>query len=739
MARKLIETLVTPRSPQPVGSQSPARRSGMFGRKRKLATILHNGKAPASTTVISKLDDRFQQFVAQHIDPLFGNDRNKHFSDLMALGLNSEVTPYEKVINRNIALSLVGVGISTTSILFFPPLILATIPMAVFLTITPVTHTFRDIVHDKKITFRLLGSLNIIGTWLGGYFFIGSLAFLIYFSAEKLVLITQQRSHANLITIFGQLPRTVWVLVDGVEVQIPFEKLQVGDKLVLQAGETIAADGVIVAGMGTIDQHALTGESQPVEKVAGDTVYASTVVLTGKIEVEVQRAGQSTIAAEIVDIINTTAGYHTSIESRADYVTNAWTIPTLVAGGLAWPLVGYQQAVAIMGASIGLNMRITSPIAMLNFLNTTARNNILIKDGRSLELLKNIDTVVFDKTGTLTLEQPQVYKLHVLEGVTEDMLLTYAAAAEHKQTHPIALAILDAAAIRGLDLPNVQEAAYELGLGLRVQVGEATVYLGSQRFIQAENIAIPDTILAVQTSCNEVGHSLVYVAIDGYLAGAIELQSTIRPEAIAVIDNLHARGLSLYIISGDHEGPTRQLANSLGIENYFANTLPEDKAKLVTQLQHEGRSVCFVGDGINDSIALKKANVSVSLNGATKVAMDTAQILLMDETLEQLPSLFDVADALHDNMEAEFLIATVPGFVIVGGAYLFNLGILGALMIWNVSLVAGLALALNPSWKISGQLADVTRRLQLDKLLGAGDTAADQPADEHTAQPLKSG
>jgi len=188
----------------------------------------------------------------------------------------------------------------------------------------------------------------------------------------------------------------------------------------------------------------------------------------------------------------------------------------------------------------------------------------------------------------------------------------------------------------------------------------------------------------------------VMVAVDDQLVGAIELEPTIRPEAKAVIDELRRRNLTFYIISGDQDGPTRTLAETLGIDYYFANTLPEDKAQLVEQLQQEGRAVCFVGDGINDAIALKKANVSVSLSGATSVATDTAQVVLMDATLQQLPLLFKLAAELDTNLKTSMALAIIPGLGIWAGVFFFHLGILGAAAIYEGSLWLGIANAFRP-------------------------------------------
>ena len=314
-------------------------------------------------------------------------------------------------------------------------------------------------------------------------------------------------------------------------------------------------------------------------------------------------------------------------------------------------------------------------------------------------------SVIFDKTGTLTLEQPQVKTVHPAgkTRLNEETILTYAAAAEQRQSHPIAKAIQGAAAERGLTLPTIDDAHYELGYGLRVWLFDSgvrtLVRVGSKRFMDMESVSIPAEIVAIQTACHEQGHSLVMVAIEDQLVGAIELQPTIRPEAAQVVAALHERNLTIAIISGDQEAPTRTLARELGISRYFANVLPEEKAAFVSQLQAEGKTVCFVGDGINDAIALKKAEVSISLRGATTIATDTAQIVLMDQTLQNLPTLFDLSHELERNLMTSLVLVTVPCCFVIGGVFFFHIGIPLAVTAYTATFAAGVANTMLPMFR----------------------------------------
>jgi Cu2+-exporting ATPase len=680
--KALIQALSAPGAglPHHVTEDKPSRPSLWSGIKQALTT----------------LDNEYQRLVKQHIDPLFGASRLQQMREIAGDEDRVAITSDEKNLNRTIGASLIITGTALMAGNAVAPIVLICFPLAIYSSRVPLQRAYRSIFHERRLTMPVVASLNLIGTWLGGFYFAGGLGLVIFFMAEKLIFISEDKSRQKLVNIFGQQPRFVWTVVDGVEVEIPFEQLQAGDTVVIGAGQMIPVDGVIRSGHASVDQHRLTGESQPAEKASGERVLAATVVLAGKIYVEVEKAGHETVAAQIGDILNNTASYQMAMDSKAMQVVNASVVPTLVAAGLAWLWVSFEGAVAITNSAIGFNIRLTGPIAMLNYLNLASQRGILVKDGRSLELLNSVDTVIFDKTGTLTLEQPHVARVHTFNGADEATILAYAAAAEDRQPHPIARAIVAAATGRGLVVPAIGDARYEVGYGIKAWIDNQLIRVGSDRFMVLETIEVPPAVKRLQADCHAQGHSLVMVAIDGELAGAIELEPTLRPEAKSVIQALHRRGIEVYIISGDQEEPTRKLARELEIDHYFANTLPEDKAKHVERLQAEKRNVCFVGDGINDSIALKKAQVSISLRGATTVATDTAQVVLMDASLAQLPGLFALANQFDTNMKVGFAAAIIPGFFIFGGVFLVHLGLIGSILIYNASLLTGVGVAMLP-------------------------------------------
>jgi Cu2+-exporting ATPase len=677
----------------------------------RASTWLAEQDSPAITAIrqqskrlghsFADLEERYQLAIKTRIDPLFLGKRHAMLQQLQSQDKEElTLTPEERRINRNLMLAgvVTGAAVATAPIGGVVSFV-ACVPLAMYLIRHIVRWAYQSVVEERRLTIPVLMTTNQLLMWFGGFYTIGGVVFIFTFAGQKLGYITERQSHKQLSDVFGKLPAKVWVLGDGVEKEIPFEQLQVGDVLVARAGQTIPIDGVIIDGYASIDQHRLTGEAQPAEKGIGDAVLASTVVLAGRVQVRVEKSGEGTLAAQIGEMLSKTASFEMALTTRARRMADASVIPTLTAAGLAWAVIGLSSAVAITSTMFGLNLLICGPTALRNYLSVAARRKILIKDGRSLDLLTDIDTVVFDKTGTLTLDQPHVADVHSFSEVSSLEILRYAAAVEQRQSHPIARAILAHAQERKITLPEINDARFEMGYGLRAEIELRLIRVGSDRFMTLEQIALPTEVQVLEKACHEQGDSLVMVAVDGRLAGAIELKPTIRPEARAVIDELRRRKLDFCIISGDQEGPTRTLAQTLGISRYFANTLPENKARLVEQLQQEGRAVCFVGDGINDSIALKKANVSVSLHGATTVAMDTAQVVLMDTTLEQLPMLFQLAEEMERNLKTARTLAIVPSMGIWAGVFFLHLGILGAAVIFEASLWTGIANATRPLLK----------------------------------------
>ncbi|MEZ4678323.1 MAG: heavy metal translocating P-type ATPase [Caldilineaceae bacterium] len=569
------------------------------------------------------------------------------------------------------------------------------------------TSAFKALQQEKKPNVDTLVAI-ISGVCLTqGYLVAGNLA--VWFNAVRLILLAKvnDNTQKSIFDVYQLQPRTVWLLTADAVVEVPFASVRVDDIVVVGAGETIPVDGIIVGGIALIDQQILTGEAQPVEKEQGDQVFASTVVLMGTVQVRVEQTGMETTVARIAETLNQARNFKSALQLRAEAFADRTILPTLVLSALSVPLIGPMGALVILNAHFGYRLSVIGAISILNYLNLAGKQGVLIKDGRALDLLREVDTIVFDKTGTLTQEQPHIDRIHLCGAYGETDVLAYAAAAESRQSHPIARAIIEEAQQRGIAVPAVDEADYKVGFGLKVTQGDQLLRVGSRRFMEMEALAIPKTITAVQELCHQQGHSLILVAVDAEVIGALEIHATVRPEARAVLAQLRRHDLAeFYIISGDHTAPTQKLAHDLGIDHYFAETLPHQKAEIIERLQAEGKTVCYIGDGINDAVALQKAHVSISLRGASTIATDTAQIILMDESIRHLGALFNLGDDFTANMKINFASIIVPSVLGIGGAFFLHFGLIQSIVLNQVGFAAGVGNAMLPFLRQARQIEE---------------------------------
>jgi len=613
-------------------------------------------------------------------------------------------------LDLSMALATASLPLAAAAQFAFPPLLPVAAGLFLYTSI-PSFQGAKDLLFtERRLGCDVLDVVVIIGCLATGQILPGAVLVWCLALGRTLVKRTEDRSKKMLLNVFGKQPRFVWVVQDGVEVQVPLQSLAQGDVIVVNTGEVMPVDGVVAEGFAMIDQHALTGESTPAEKGPGERVFASTVLVAGKLFVAVESSGTETASAKIGKILADTAGYKLARQHAGERLADKAVIPMLALGGLGFATMGPAGAVAIINCDLGTGIRMAAPLAMLSSLALCASRGILIKDGRALDLMNEVDTVLFDKTGTLTRERPEVGHIHACLPWDASAVLRFAAAAEQKFHHPIALAILHEARAQGLELPPVDDSEFKVGFGIAVRLEGRLVRVGSRRYIEMEGIPIPADVAEAIERAHALGNTMVLVAVDDQLGGGIELQAAVRPEVVEIVAGLRARGIKhIAIISGDHDAPTRRLAEQLGMDRYFAQVLPADKADYVAKLQAEGKKVCFVGDGINDSIALKKANVSISLRGASTIATDTAHIVFLDEGLAHLCELRDIASNLHRNVRRSWHMIVAPNIACVAGVFTLGFGIYASVFFNNVTALAAVANGLWPMRKVA---ANESRRKQ---------------------------
>ncbi len=608
-------------------------------------------------------------------------------------------TTEEAAVQEQFNLALVSTGLTSMAALGVPGLQVLGGASVLYGGIPIMARAKEQVVDEGRVGAEVLDTVCLLTTLATRHFVSSSFMFLMYAGGRKLRLRTERAVQDRVIDAFNRRTELVWVWKDGVEVSVPLESLREGDVVVVDAGSPIPVDGIVRQGIGVVDQQILTGEAQPLDKTIGDKVFAATLVVSGRFHVEVLTAGKATVAAEIAETLRHTADVTNSLEMQGQAIAHTMAPPTLALGALAYPMVGGHGSIALFNSSFLDSMRFFNPFSMLNYLRKAYDAGILIKDGRSLQVFPKVDTIVFDKTGTLTLGQLRISNIYPASGTGDADVLLCAAAAEHRQTHPIARAIFAEAERRGQRIAPVDETSYEVGQGLTARIGDRAIQVGSRRFMAAHAIAIPAAYDEQERASHGRGRSLVYVAQDQSLIGALELEPTPRPEVEQVLGALRKRGVSLIMLSGDHEAPTETLSKALGFDQYFAGVLPKDKAQMIEDLQAQGRTVCFVGDGINDAIALKKAAISIAIGGASAAAIDNAQITLQGDGLESLPELFEIADDFERNVKNIMIALGVPSALGVAGVFLVGFRIPAMTTLYGISLASGMTVAMWPHWR----------------------------------------
>lgn len=608
----------------------------------------------------------------------------------------------------------VGLGLARS---YYAPLAILSTGAFTYIAIPYLRQVETSLLKDKKIDgYVLYGIADFMTLGLNRY---ATAAFCIglVHTAKFIISNAQDKSKKMLIDVFAQQPREAYILKEGVEIKVPLESLQANDIVVVTTGQVIPADGIVIQGVATVDQHALTGESQPAEKEVGGLVFASTILITGHVHIKVSKSGQETTIAKIGQILNDSINFKTGSQLRGEQWADSWNTPILALAFLTMPIIGAAGTIAVLNGHIAQTIRVAAPLSTLNHLNIASHKGILVKNGQALEGLGKIDTLIFDKTGTLTSEQPKIGRIILSQEsvYTENQILAWAAAAERKLAHPIARAIVEKAEQRRLLLPTIADSEFHIGYGITVNIDGKVIRVGSQRFMELEQITIPTSLQIALSNSQDEGHSIIMVAVDEQVQGALEMHATVRPEVKKLIQQLRQRGIKhLAIVSGDHQSPTRKLAEELGMDSYFYNILPENKAKIVTELKSKNHTVCFIGDGVNDAIAMKTADISISLSGATSIATDVAQIVLMDGSLNHLIDLFEISDSLEKNLQDCLLINIVPGAITIASVYLFRIDILLAVLISQTGLMVGIGNAMLPlqRFKMKGKENLLTQRKQ---------------------------
>jgi Cu2+-exporting ATPase len=461
----------------------------------------------------------------------------------------------------------------------------------------------------------------------------------------------------------------VRVLPDGGVETVPVGALQVGDHFIVQTGHGILADGRVVSGLAEVDEKALTGESQLLSKTVGDPVFASTVVVEGHLVVEVERSGAHTEAAKIERVLNSVGSKPLTLQRDALDIAGKLVLPTFGVAGLAAALSSdVTRAVCVLITDFGTGFRIAVPTTALTAMTLAAREGVLVKGAQYLERLSKTDIIIFDKTGTLTSGVPEVVEVVTARYVKESTLMKLCASVEARHDHPVARALKAYAHGHGIRLvePEPGSEEYTVGLGLSARAAGHRVRVGREIWMKSQGLTIGLGFKKHLARFKRSECSSLCVAIDDEVVGVVAYSDGTRPESGAIVRRLQDNGRrKVVLLSGDIPEVVNSVARAVGIDEAMGGFLPEQKADYVKKMRAAGHVVAMVGDGINDAPALAAADVGISITGSTDVALETADVVLLDGGLVRLERAFQISDRAMSAVRQNLGIIVVPNAIAI--------------------------------------------------------------------------
>ena len=484
--------------------------------------------------------------------------------------------------------------------------------------------------------------------------------------------------------LMGLAPKTAFVIQNGAETEIPVEEVEIGDIIIVKPGSKIPVDGVVIEGHTAIDESMLTGESMPVDKKAGDKVYAASLNTTGTVKFRAEKVGSDTALAQIIKLVEQAQGSKAPIAKLADIVAGYFVpavIAIAVASGIAW-FIGtgdFKFAltifISVLVIACPCALGLATPTAIMVGTGKGAENGILIKSGEALETAHKINAIILDKTGTITEGKPSVTDLICASNFTQEKLLQLVASAEKNSEHPLGQAIVRGAQEKSLTLLEAENFNSITGQGIEAQIAGISVFAGNRKMMEEKNISVKELEKDADKLAEE-GKTPVFVAADGQPAGIVAVADVVKKSSRAAIESLHKMGIEVAMITGDNKKTAEAIARQVGIDRVLAEVLPQDKAFEVKKLQQEGRKVAMVGDGINDAPALAQSDIGIAIGSGTDVAMESADIVLMHSDLTDVPTAILLSKKTIRNIKQNLFWAfgynTIGIPVAAGVLYLFG-------------------------------------------------------------------
>jgi heavy metal translocating P-type ATPase len=547
---------------------------------------------------------------------------------------------------------------------------------------------FENII-ERKMTMELSMTIALLSALAIGEFFTALVITGFVLAAEVLEGLTVGRGRRAIQDLLDFLPKAVFVRRSNEVIEIPAENLRLSDTVIVKPGGRLPVDGVVLSGRSFVEQAAITGEAMPVEKSAGDPVYAGTINQSGALEVRADKLGRDTTFGGIIDAVERAEKSRAPIQKTADRLAGYLVYFALGAAVLTFIIThNVRSTISVIIVAGACGIAAGTPLAILGAIGRAAHNGAIVKGGLYLEALADVDTVLLDKTGTLTFGTPQLRDVVSADGFTERQIIAAAAIAERKSEHPLAKAIIARAVELAIPVVEPDQFSYTPGKGVSADYRGEEIIVGSRMLLTERGVK---RILPVN------GHGIggvseAYVARGGQLLGTIRIADVLRPEAKSAVSAMREMGLKTVLLSGDAQEVTTLVGQSLGVDDAVGGLLPDQKAKWVSELRAKNRKVAMVGDGINDAPALVEANVGIAMGSGTDVARESADVILIGSDLSKLVETLQIARRCRGIIMQNFVGTLVVDSIGVGMA---AFGFLNPLLAAFIHVTSELAFMLN--------------------------------------------
>ena len=563
--------------------------------------------------------------------------------------------------------------------------------MATLIAVVPIAIRAFQALRMKAFSIELLVTIAVTGAlYIHEYTESSIVTFLFLFGAY-LEARTLEKTRSSLKKLIDMAPREADVIRDGETLTIPVEEVVIGDRIIIRSGGKVPVDGSIIAGKASLNEAAITGESVPASKGPEDKVYSGTIVDTGYLEIIAEKIGDDTTFAKIIELVEEAQESKSKTQKFLDKFANYYTPSVVVLAIVVFGLTGnLHVAITFLVVACPGALVIGAPVSTVAGIGNGAKNGVLLKGGEVMDRLSKVDTIVFDKTGTLTIGKPEVTDIKTFLNVETDKLLGLVAMAETISEHHLGQTIVREANQRNLNLDGeILNGEVIKGNGIRAQVDGRALAIGNRMLMDSENVQVSDEIAAYAVQREKAGNTAIFAAVDGQIAGIFSIADQIREDAPQALADLRKNGIKkMVMLTGDNKHTAELVANVLGLDEFHAELLPENKVEYVKKLKTAGHVVAMAGDGINDAPAIATADIGLAMGeGGTDVSMETADVVLMADKLMQFSHAYALAKATVLNMKQNTFIAVAVVFILLAGVLADRVHLASGMFIHEASIL----------------------------------------------------